>query len=73
MRNVIFGSHTAAMGDMLPLTAKEDEMVWNTMYPKLSAIPIPRFSPMPPFAFLTDMANPMSVKIKAANDEAMRL
>ena len=73
MRNVIFGSHTAAIGDMLPLTAKVDEMVWKTIYPKLSAIPIPRFSPIPPLTFLAESESPMSVRIKAANEVAMRL
>ena len=61
------------MGDMLPLTAKVDEMVWKTIYPKLSAMPIPRFRPIPPLDFFTEMDTPMSVRIKAANDEAMRL
>ena len=73
MRNVIFGSHTAAMGVILPLTAKVDEMVWNTMYPKLMAIPIPRFNPMPPLTFFAESERPISVSIKAANEEAMRL
>ena len=72
-RNTMLGIHTATMGGIFPLMAKVAEMVWNTMYPKLKAMPIPRFSPMPPLTFLAESDTPMSVSMNAANEVAMRL
>ena len=67
----MFGSQAAsAMGIC---SAKADEILWNTMYEKLSARPIPNDSPMPPFAFREESETPMIVRMNAAKDIAIRL
>ena len=67
------GIHTAMTGGMLPLTANVEAMVWKRMYEKLSPSPMPRCSPMPPLVFFDESDAPISVRMKEANDMAMRL
>ena len=69
----ILGTHTASSGDAFPFIAKVAETVWNNMYEKLSPNPTPKYIPMPPLTFLEDNDTPMIVKIKEANDIAIRL
>ena len=71
IRNTILGIHTATTGGVFPFTAKVEDTVWKTMYPKLSAIPIPKFNPIPPLTFFAERATPMSVNINAANEVAV--
>jgi hypothetical protein len=66
-RNKKFGIQTAIRGLRPPLIANVAEMVSNKIYEKLNAKPIPRFIPIPPFTFLLAKANPIVVRIKAAN------
>ena len=54
-------------------SAKADDIPWKRMYEKLSARPIPNDSPMPPFAFRDESETPMTVRMNAANDIAIRL
>lgn len=68
----MFGIHTAMAGGILPLMAKVADMVWNKMYEKLNASPIPKCSPIPPFTFREESESPMAVRMKAANDIAIR-
>ena len=68
----ILGIHTATIGGVLPFTAKVADTVWNKMYEKLKAKPIPRYNPIPPFTLRADNETPITVKIKAANDIAIR-
>ena len=68
----IFGIQTETMGGVLPFTVKVEDTVWNRMYEKLRAKPTPKFIPIPPLTYLEDKDNPMEVRIKAANDMAMR-
>ena len=67
----MFGSHTANATGMC--SAKADEIVWNKMYEKLNASPIPNESPIPPFLFLDESEAPMIVIMNAAKDIAIRL
>lgn len=67
MRNMMLGNQTARKGDMTPLTEKEDDMVENRMYKALSANPIPKCKPIPPFTFLEESETPIKVMIKAAS------
>ena len=67
----MFGSQ--AESTMGIWSAKADEILWNTMYEKLSARPIPNDNPIPPFAFLEESETPMTVRRNAAKDIAMRL
>ena len=60
-------------GGTLPFTANVEAIVWNKMYEKLNPKPIPKCNPIPPFVFLEDKDTPISVRIKEANDMAMRL
>ena len=67
----MFGSQAAsAMGIW---SAKADDIPWNRIYEKLNASPIPNDNPMLPFDFLDESDTPIIVRIKAANDIAMRL
>lgn len=68
----MFGIHTAMAGERFPLMAKVDDMVWNRMYEKLNANPIPKCRPMPPFTLRDDSDSPIAVRINAANEVAMR-
>lgn len=68
-RKIMLGNHTAAAADMLPLTEKDVDMVENKMYKALNAIPIPKFSPMPPRTLRDDSDTPIKVMINAANGE----
>ena len=47
-------------GGILPLMAKVADMVWNKMYEKLNASPIPKCSPIPPFTFREESESPMA-------------
>lgn len=38
----MLGIQTAMNGGVFPLTAKVDDIVWNNIYEKLSANPIPK-------------------------------
>ena len=67
----IFGIQTANITGIC--SAKADETVWNIMYEKLSPRPIPSDIPIPPLRFLDESEAPIIVRIKAANDIAMRL
>lgn len=67
------GIQTAIMAGQPAFVAKVAEIVWKSMYEKLSAKPIPRESPMPPFRFCADIEAPMRVRIKAAKGVAKRL
>ena len=49
------------------------ETVCRSMYAKLSASPIPRYMPIPPFRFLDDSEMPIVVSMNDANDDAIRL
>ena len=69
----ILGNHTAMTTGVFPLSANVDDMVWKRMYEKLSPKPIPSDNPMPPFVFFDESEAPMSVRMKAANDIAIRL
>ena len=54
------------------MMANVELTVWSMMYPKLNARPMPRYSPIPPFRFLDDSDTPMVVRIKDANEDAIR-
>jgi hypothetical protein len=68
----MFGIQTATIGGVFPLTVKVAETVWNRIYEKLKANPIPKFIPIPPFTFLEDKDKPIAVRINAAKDMAIR-
>ena len=70
---IMFGIHAANIGGVLALMANVDEIVCNNIYPTLSAKPIPKYIPIPPFLFLEDNESPIIVSIKDENDMAMRL
>ena len=67
----MLGSHAASAIGMW--SAKADDMLWKSMYEKLSARPIPNDRPIPPFDFLDESETPITVRINAANDIAIRL
>ena len=69
----MLGNHAAKKGDIEPFTANDVDIVENKTYMALSAKPIPRCTPMPPFRFFADKNTPIKVKINAANEEAYRL
>ena len=69
----MLGNHAANNGGKPALIANVADMVWNKMYPNDSANPTPRYTPMPPFRFLAESEAPMMVRMKDANDEAIRL
>ena len=69
----MFGTHAASMGGVPALMANVDDIVCNIIYRKLRARPRPRYIPMPPFLFLEDRDAPMMVRMKEANELAMRL
>ena len=68
----MLGIQTARIGEAFPFMAKVADTVWNKMYEKLKAKPIPRYNPIPPFTLRADNETPITVKIKAANDIAIR-
>lgn len=70
---MIFGIHADKSGGQPALTAKVEDTVWKRMYEKLSAMPIPSESPIPPLRFSIDSDTPIMVRMNAANGEAMRL
>jgi hypothetical protein len=61
------------MGGKLAFIANVDDTVCNMIYPKLKAMPIPRYNPIPPFLFRDDSDNPIVVRMKEANDDAILL
>ena len=65
-RNSMFGNQIARTTGILPLIANILDMVVNSMYNALSAIPIPSWSPMPPLIFFDESDTPISIKIMAA-------
>lgn len=69
----MLGNHAANIGGKPALMANVAEMVWKRIYPNDSANPMPRYTPMPPFRFLAESEAPMMVRMKDANDEAIRL
>ena len=69
----MLGIHAANIGGVSALMANVAETVWSIMYPKLSARPIPKYNPMPPFRLRDDRETPIVVRIKEANEEAIRL
>ena len=69
----MFGIHAASIGGAPAFIAKEDEMVCNMIYTKLRTNPSPKYIPIPPFLFLEDKEAPIIVRIKEANDVAIRL
>ena len=68
----MLGIQTAMNGGVFPLTAKVDDIVWNNIYEKLSANPIPKQSPIPPFTLRAERETPITVRINAAKDMAIR-
>ena len=69
----MLGIHAANSGGSPALIAKVAEMVCSMMYVKLNARPMPRYIPIPPLRFLDDSDKPMIVRMKEANEDAMRL
>ena len=67
----MLGSHMASATGIC--SANAEDIVWKSMYEKLSPRPIPSESPMPPFFFLEESETPMTVRMNDANDMAMRL
>ena len=67
----MLGNHAASATGIC--SANADEILWNKIYEKLNASPIPNDNPIPPFTFLDDNDAPIIVRIKAANDIAIRL
>ena len=70
--NTIFGNHAASPGCIFALMAKVEDTVWNMMYAKMSANPIPKAIPIPFFRFLAEIETPIIVRIKVAKAEAPR-
>lgn len=70
---IMFGIHAANIGGVSAFIANVDDTVCSIMYVKLSARPIPRYSPIPPFLFLDESDRPMVVRMNDANDVAIRL
>ena len=70
---MMFGIHAASIGGVFACMAKVDDTVCNMMYVKLSARPMPRYIPIPPFLLRDDSDKPIVVRMKEANDDAMRL
>ena len=60
-------------GGTFPFTAMVDVIVWNRILENLNPNPIPMWSPIPPFVFRDESDTPMMVRMKEANDMAMRL
>ena len=71
--NIILGIHAASIGGVSAFMAKVADTVCNNIYAKLNAKPIPKYIPMPPFRFLDDSETPIVVRIKDANEVAIRL
>ena len=71
--NIKLGIHAANNAGIPALMAKVELIVCKRMYENDNARPIPSESPMPPFLFLAEREAPMMVRIKEANDVAMRL
>lgn len=69
----MFGSQTAITVGMVPLTAKVVDMDVKSTYNELNAIPIPRFSPIPPRTFFEDKETPIKVMIIADKGIEYRL
>ena len=69
----ILGSQAAKNGVITPDKAKTLENSINRIYENVIAIPIPRWSPIPPLTFLLDNAAPMRVRIIIAPGDAIRL
>ena len=67
----MFGIHAArAIGIC---SANAEDMLWNRIYEKLNASPIPSDRPIPPFTFLDESEAPIIVRMNAAKDIAIRL
>lgn len=73
MAKTMFGSHTASIAFMLPLTAKVVDNVRKRIKIKLSTNPNPMCSPMPPRVLREARDTPMSVSMNDANGVALRL
>ena len=69
----ILGIHADRMGGVSALMAKVELTVCSRIYEKLSPMPIPRYSPMPPLRLRALRLAPMMVNINDAKQEAMRL
>src|SRR5690606_31891254 len=72
-KNNIFGIRIAINGGSPPFRENIVENCTRTMNAKLSPIPIPKLSPIPPLTFFEDRETPMSVKIKAEKGPIYRL
>ena len=70
---IMLGIHAASIGGVSALMANVELTVCSMMYAKLSARPIPRYSPIPPFRLRDESDRPMVVRINDAKDIAMRL
>mgnify|MGYP000915787801 CR=1 FL=1 len=70
---IMFGIHAANIGGVSALIANVDDTVCSMIYPKLRAKPMPRYIPIPPFLFLDERDNPMTVRIKEEKDMAILL
>ena len=67
MANMMFGIHAAMTDGMLPLMENDVLNLEKSTYAALSAMPMPRFAPVPPRTFLAESDTPMSVRMNAAN------
>ena len=70
---MIFGIHAASIGGVFALMANVADTVCSMIYMKLSAKPMPRYIPIPPLRFFEESDRPMIVRMKEANDVAIRL
>ena len=55
------------------MMANVEVIVWNKIYEKLSPSPIPKWRPIPPLVFRDERETPIIVRMKEANDMAIRL
>ena len=73
MAKMILGTHAANMGGKSALMANVADTVCIIIYAKLRAKPMPRYMPMPPLRLRDDNEAPIMVRMKDANDAAIRL
>ena len=73
IENTMLGSHAARNGENTPEMANTRENSMKSIYENVMTIPKPRCSPIPPLTFLLESAAPITVRIRMAAGDAMRL
>ena len=70
---MMFGIQAASAAGAPTFIANVAEIVCSIMYVKLSARPMPRYMPIPPFRLREESETPIVVRIKEAKEDAIRL